>query len=171
MPVWSLACRLRESWSRGCSVCFSSHFDLRNLVSSHLLSETLDFSQRRKWGLYSTRAHHDKNWIVKPIEMYDAQEHTWMRFMMFQDSFKYAQSQDQRKLPERKHNRLGYKVWVFFSCFVDDVYLLFYYGHRLKGDKMFTLRGLIFTRMLYTYTEIFLFIVLNVLTSNKDTIY
>lgn len=62
------------------------------------------------------------------------------------------------------------KYGVFF-CSVDDVYLLFYYGHRLKGDKKFTLRGLIFSRMLYTYTEIFLFIVLNVLTSNKDTIY
>lgn len=62
------------------------------------------------------------------------------------------------------------KVWLFF-LFADDVYFLFYYGHRLKGDKMFTLRGLIFTRMLYTYTEIFLFIVLSVLTSNKDTIY
>lgn len=66
---------------------------------------------------------------------------------------------------------LDIKYGLFFSCFVDDIYLLFYYGHRLKGDKMFTLRGLIFTRMLYTYTEIFLFIVLNVLTSNKNTIY
>lgn len=67
---------------------------------------------------------------------------------------------------------IGFDIkYGFFFCFVDDVYLLFYYGHRLKGDKKFTLRGLIFSRMLYTYTEIFLFIVLNVLTSNKDTIY
>lgn len=35
--------------------------------------------------------------------------------------------------------------------------------------KTFTLRELIFTRMTYTSIETFLFIIFNVLTSNKDT--
>lgn len=45
----------------------------------------------------------------------------------------------------------------------------FYYVSRLKTGKTFTLRELIFTRMTYTSIETFLFIIFNVLTSNKDT--
>lgn len=121
----------------------------------------------KEMGAYGNQAPREKNWRVRAVK--------WLWGLKTQDKgarthLNMPKARTKGNFPEGIITcvDIWFRPMFCWLCPFASSLSSFYYVSRLKTGKTFTLRELIFTRMTYTSIETFLFIIFNVLTSNKD---